>query len=100
LRDFIVSEIEEICSQWPDRRRDEKMEDLREEESYERYIKPLDDRERELADTFLGELAKKGDYDDETLGEMASYVSSGVQQKSFQKLLKEIENSKISNTDR
>lgn len=100
LRDFIVSEIEEICSQWPERRREEQMEDLREEESYERYIKPLDDRERELADTFLGELAKKGDYDDETLGEMASYVSSGVQQKSFQKLLKEIENSDISNTDR
>lgn len=100
LREFIVSEIEEICSQWPDRRREEQMEDLRDEEPYERYIKPLDDRERELADTFLGELAEKGDYDDETLGEMASYVSSGVQQKSFQKLLQEIENSDISNTDR
>ncbi|MCF2240503.1 hypothetical protein KI372_03545, partial [Halobacterium salinarum] len=85
---------------WPEKRREEQMEEIRGEEPYQRYIKPLDDREQELADSFLGELAEKGDYDDDTLGEMASYVSSGVQQKSFQKLLTEIENSNISNTDR
>lgn len=100
LRDFLVGEIKEICSQWPEKRRDEQMEDLRDEEPYERYIEPLDNREKKLADKFLGELAEKGDYDDQTLGEMASYVSSGVQQKSFQKLLKEIEDSDISNTER
>lgn len=100
LRDFIESEIKEICSEWPEKRRTEKMEDLREEEPYERYIKPLDDRERDLADKFLGDLAEKGDYDDDTLGDMASYVSSGVQQKSFRNLLREIEESSISNTDK
>ncbi|CCQ33912.1 DNA mismatch repair protein MutL [Halorhabdus tiamatea SARL4B] len=100
LQDFLVAEIKEICSQWPEKRREEQMEEIRDEEPYQRYIKPLDDREQELADSFLGELAEKGDYDDDTLGEMASYVSSGVQQKSFQKLLEEIENSNISNTER
>ncbi|MFY4815033.1 ATP-binding protein [Haloarcula sp. AONF1] len=100
LQDFIVDEIKDICATWPKKRREEQMEDIRDEEPYERYIEPLDDRERGLADKFLGELAEKGDYDDDTLGEMASYVSSGVQQKSFQKLLQEIENSNISNRER
>ncbi|MFC7137989.1 hypothetical protein ACFQRB_19110 [Halobaculum litoreum] len=57
-------------------------------------------KEREIADKFLGELAEKGDYEDDTLDDMASYVSSGVQQKSFQLLLREIESSDISNTER
>ncbi|MUV87809.1 hypothetical protein GJ631_14925 [Natronomonas sp. CBA1123] len=100
LREFIVAEIEEICSEWPEKRRDEQMEEIREEEPYERYINPLDEKERELADKFLGKLAKQGDYDDDTIGEMASYVSSGVQQKSFRDLLKKIEQSDISNTER
>ncbi|MFC7137990.1 hypothetical protein ACFQRB_19115 [Halobaculum litoreum] len=46
LHDFIVNEIKEICSQWPERRREEQMEELRTEESYQQYIQPLDERER------------------------------------------------------
>ncbi|WP_435360417.1 ATP-binding protein [Haloarchaeobius sp. DFWS5] len=99
LRDFIVAEIVDICKQWPDKRRDEKVKEMKKEEPYERYIEPLDDREKSLADKFLGKLARQGDYDDNTVREMASYVSSGVQQKSFQELLREIEKSDISNTE-
>ncbi|MXR39813.1 hypothetical protein GRX01_00355 [Halobaculum sp. WSA2] len=100
LQEFIVAEIKDICSQWPKRRREEQMEELRSEESYNKHIDPLDDREREIADDFLAELAEKGDYEDDTLDDMAAYVSSGVQQRSFQELLREIESSDISNTDK
>lgn len=100
LHRFIVTEIEDVCKEWPSKRRNERMEEIKEEEPYKKYIEPLDEREKKLADKFLGKLAEQGDYDDDTVNEMASYVSSGVQQKSFQQLLREIENSNISNTDR
>lgn len=100
LKQFIIEEIKDICREWPKKRQVEQMENVREEESYQHYIEPLDEREKQLADSFLGKLAKKGDYDDETVGEMASYVSSGVQQKSFRNLLREIEQSDIKDTEK
>ena len=71
------------------------MEEVQETESYQQYIQPLDDYERELADSFLGKLAEGEGYDDEILDDMASYVSSGVQQKAFSHLLREIDESDV-----
>lgn len=99
LRDFLESEIEKICSEWPEKRKIEEMEEIKEEEPYEKFIAPLDEREKKLADEFLGDMVRQGDYDDESIEELASYVSSGVQQKSFRDLLREIERSEISNTE-
>lgn len=100
LFNHIQNEILEFCSEWPGKRRVEKMEKIRDEEPYERFIQPLDEHERNLADKFLGKLAERSGYDDEILEEMASYVSTGVQQKSFSNLMREIEQSNVTDTER
>jgi hypothetical protein len=93
LHKFLHDEISSFAGSWPGLRREEKMEEVKETESYQQYIQPLDDYERELADNFLGQLAEGEGYDDEILDDMASYVSSGVQQKAFSHLLREIDES-------
>lgn len=95
LHEFLHDEISSFAGSWPSLRRDEKMEEVKETESYQQYIQPLDDYERELADNFLGQLAEGEGYDDEILDDMASYVSSGVQQKAFSHLLREIDESEV-----
>ncbi|MFP9060991.1 ATP-binding protein [Natrialbaceae archaeon A-chndr2] len=98
LHEFMQNEISSFAATWPSKRREEKMEDVRETEPYQKYINPLDKWEKNLADSFLGRLSEGQGYDEEILEEMASYVSSGVQQKSFSHLLREIEESDVTDT--
>jgi len=95
LHEFLHNEISSFAGSWPNKRRKEKMEEVKKTESYQQYIQPLDEYERELADNFLGKLAEGEGYDDEILDDMASYVSSGVQQKAFSHLLREIDESDV-----
>lgn len=98
LHEFLNNEISSFAAKWPNKRRDEKMEEVKETEPYQQYISPLDDWEQDLADDFLGKLSEGQGYDDEILEEMASYVSSGVQQKAFSHLLRDIEESEATDT--
>ena len=93
LRDHLREKLRRFCREWPERRREEEMEDVVESESYQQYIEPLDEWEKEVADDFLGQLAEGEGYDDEILEEMAQYVSSGVQQQRLRELLREINES-------
>lgn len=93
LRDHLKTELTRLCREWPERRREEEMEEVVETEPYQRYIDPLDDWEKEVADDFLGQLAEGDGYDDEILEEMAKYVSSGVQQQRLRELLRDINES-------
>lgn len=95
LYDFINKEVTAFCADWPDKRGRAEIEDLQKKKSYQRFIEPLDDMEKELADDFLGKLAKQEGYNDEMLEEMASYVSSGVQQKAFSRILEDLNNSNV-----
>jgi hypothetical protein len=100
LRLFLRNEIKGLISSWPEKRGRQHVREIKEKKPYKKYIAPLDKREKELADEFLGKLGKGEGYDQDMLKEIASYVSSGVQQRSFLKLLEEIENSEIENTDK
>ena len=93
LKNFLQSEIRSLCREWPEMRREESMEDLKERESYEKHIEHLDPWEKDLADSFLGQLSEGDGYDDDLVDEMASYVSTGVQNKRLSHLMKEIEES-------
>lgn len=95
LHEFMHDTISSFAGRWPNKRREKHMEEVQETESYQRYIQPLDEYERELADSFLGKLAEGEGYDDEILDDMASYVSSGVQQKAFSHLLRDIDDSDV-----
>lgn len=95
LYEFINDEVTSFCADWPDKRGRAEIEDLQKKEPYQRFIEPLDDMEKELADDFLGKLAKQEGYDDEVLEEMASYVSSGVQQKAFSRILEDLNQSDV-----
>lgn len=95
LHKFMQEKISSFAGTWPNLRREEKMEEVQETESYQKYIQPLDPYERELADSFLGKLAEGEGYDEEILDDMASYVSSGVQQKAFSHLLRDIDESDV-----
>ena len=93
LHNFLHEKISSFAGRWPNKRREENMEEVRETEPYQRYIQPLDNWEKDLADNFLGKLAEGEGYDNDILEDMASYVSSGVQQKAFSHLLREIDES-------
>jgi hypothetical protein len=95
LYDFVNKEVTAFCADWPDKRGRAEIEDLQKKKPYQRFIEPLDDLEKDLADDFLGKLAKQEGYDDEMLEEMASYVSSGVQQKAFSRILEDLNNSDV-----
>jgi hypothetical protein len=99
LFEIIASEIRSFCRTWPERRGQKRMEKVKKAKPYQKYIEPLDDYEQELADNFLSDLSQREGYDDEMLDDMASYISSGVQQKAFSHLLKEINDSDVTNVD-
>lgn len=90
LEKWLKQTIRAVCAEWVEKRRDDRLEDVREVQIYDDRIRPLPGRQRELVDDFLSELAEKEGFDDETMIETVDYVASGVEYKEFNDIVRDL----------
>ena len=95
LYDFINQKIKKICREWVEKRKDKKLEKIRETPMYKERIADLPSRQKDLIDDFLSELAGKDEVNEESILETADFLASGVEYQSFMDLVYDIDQADI-----
>jgi hypothetical protein len=91
LRQWLNQEIRRICSDWADKRREKKMQAIRELPVYKERIANLPKHERNIVDKILKGIAEREDVEEETVDKIANYIAEGIEYSAFLNLIEAID---------
>ncbi|MEM2047068.1 MAG: hypothetical protein QXZ06_04230, partial [Candidatus Jordarchaeales archaeon] len=91
LRQWLNQEIRRICGDWAEKRREKKMQAIRELPVYKERIANLPKHERNIVDKILKGIAEREDVEEETVEKIADYMAEGVEYSAFVNLVEAIE---------